>query len=483
VGAALLAAAGTASADWTFAPRVGVGVVSTDNVALQPEPLEQDEVAVRVRPGFELTNDGSGRLDAEVAYELDSMFYTEESDRDESFHNLSALALLEAVPERFFVEATGVYDQAIIDANAPIPLSNVSITDNRTDYWSADLNPYYIHPIGSSTYVRADYAYGVVRYDDADPAQGSNIDDLERRNLIGTIGTRPDNPGIAWALVYDRREVEYDRFGRYELDSAIADLRFPIGQQVTFIARGGAETDARTEARNGGLDAELWEGGLRFERSRDEFIELRAGNRFFGNTYFAEIEKGRGRGRVNLSYREQPTTIGLEQLLLPDVEQTPDGTGFQITDISNDLYVNKEFLARVTWTTARMTFRLDLRDISREFIENPVTDGEQSAAFLWEWQLGPRTTVELYAFGAKVEFPGTDVQDELRQGVVTLSRRLGRQTLVDLSYRHDRRDSDTVQQANVYRENALELMVTRWFGSAEPGGRGAARGTGTGVRR
>jgi len=485
-GALLLAgAAGIASAEWTFAPRIGVGAVTTDNVALAPEGLEEDELALRVRPGFVLTNDDSGRLDAEINYELDSLFYTEDGDRDESFHNLAAQGLLEAVPRRFFIAGSAVYDQAIIDADAPIPLSNVSITTNRADYWSADVNPYFIQEIGSNLYARADYAFGVVRYDDVDPAQGSNVDDLERRNVIGTFGTRPDNPGIAWAVIYDSQVVDYDRFGQYELESAIADIRFPVGQQWMLIGRGGVETDATTDARTGGLEADLWEAGIRFERSRDEFIELRAGNRFFGNTYFVEIEKGRGRGRINLSYNEQPTTIGLEQLLLPDVEQTPgEGPGFQITDLSDDLYVNKELAARLSWSTARMTFGLDLRDIKREYLENDVTDGEQSAGFSWNWQLGPRTIVELYAFHATVEFPGTDVEDELKQGVVTLSRRLGRQTLVDLSFRHDRRDSDTVQQANVYRENAVELMLTRWFGTAEPDMRGPGRGgSSRGIRR
>jgi hypothetical protein len=481
---ALAGAAGIASAEWNFAPRIGVGAVTTDNVALQPDGLEQDELAVRLRPGFMLTNEDSGRLDAEVTYELDALFYTEDSDRDESFHNLAAQGLLEAVPRRFFIQGSAVYDQAIIDASAPIPLSNVSITSNRADYWSADVNPYFIQEIGSSLYARADYAFGAVRYDDVDPAQGSNVDDLERRNVIGTFGTRPDNPGIAWTAVYDSQVVDYDRFGQYELESAIADVRFPVGQQWVLIGRGGVETDATIDARTGGLEADLWEAGLRFERSRDEFIEVRAGNRFFGNTYFAEIEKGRGRGRINLSYNEQPTTIGLEQLLLPDVEQTPgQGPGFQITDLNDDLYVNKELAARITWRTARMTFGLDLRDIKREYLENDFTDGEQSVGFSWNWQLGPRTTVELYGFGATVEFPGTEVEDELKQGIVTISRRLGRQTLVDLSFRHDRRDSDTVQQANVYRENAVELMLTRWFGNAQPDMGGASRGGSRGIRR
>ena len=470
-----LSAAPLAVAQWTVVPRVSTGVVHTDNVALQPPAFAQDETAARINPGLSVRKEG-GRLNVDLSYELDALFYSEDSDRNESFHNFNAQGEFEVMPRRFWIAGNAVYDQTILTASEPIPLSNVSITSNRSDYWSAEINPYWIEDFGNWSQLRVDYRYGQIAYEDADVLQGSNVDDLERNEVGVRLGSQPDRPGLDWDVTYRTQRIDYQTFGDFQLDSAIADLRYPIGRQWWLIARGGAETDARTDARDGGLQSEIYEAGIRYELGRGEYAEIRAGRRFYGNTLFASIEKSSGRFNANLEYNENPTTVGLEQLLLPDVINNPTGPGFELTDLTNDLYINKELVLALSYTASRMRVDLEGRRIKREFIDSGDDDEERGAGLTVSYRLGPRTSVELYAYRAQIGFPGTTVEDRITQAALSASRRFGRQSLLDLTFRYDRRDSDTVQQANVYREKAVELTFTRWFGRGEASERDSRRG-------
>jgi len=455
------------SADWTFAPEVTVAGTYTDNFALAPDGLEESDFVTEARPSFSLEAEGT-RFNADIDYQYQHFFFAENSERDESYHNLSAVTNTAVVPERLMLALNGAYGQTLIDPREPIPVSNVLVSGNLTDFWSADAAPSYRQPIGARHTAQADYSYGVVRYPDFDLSQGNNVDSVDRQRYGLTVGTNDDEPGVQWSAAARRIQADYEDFDTFKTDEAVVRVAVPLGRTLQLIVRGGMESDVEEDPRGGGLDEEFWEAGAAWEPSGRNRFEARIGERFFGTTYFAQWDMDGARLDANVTYQEAPTTLSIEQLNPQRVlVRNGSNPGFDIVALTNDVYVNKEGTAQLSWALARSEIVLTARDVRREYINTDDEDRESGAGLAWYWRLGPRTQINAGVYAGRVEFRDTDVTDKLAQATIGAVRRLGERTLLGITLRHDQRRSNTVQQDNEYTEQAATLTFTRVFGRGQ----------------
>ena len=463
--AAAIAAATTArAADWTFEPEITVGGTYTDNFALAEEGLEESDFVTELRPSFSLSAQGQ-RFDADIDYQYQHFIFADASDRNESYHNLAAVTSTQVVPERLIFDLNAAYGQMLIDPREPIPVSNVLVSGNLTNFWSADAAPSFRQPLGSRHRLRLDYSYGVVRYPDFDLSQGNNVDSVDRQRYVAAIGTNEDEPGFQWFLGARRIQADYQDFDTFKDDDVTAMLRIPLSRQLTFIGRGGMESDVEEDPRGGGLDEPFWEAGFRWQPGARNQFEARVGSRFFGSTYFFVWNMDGARLDANVTYQEAPTTLSIEQLNPRRVlVRTGANPGFDVVGLTNDVYINKEGTAQISWGLARSEIVLTARDVRREYVTTSEQDRESGAGLAWYWRLGPRTQVNVGAYGGRITFRGTGITDRLAQGTLGATRLLGERTLLSLSFRYDQRRSNTVQQANEYTEQAVTLMLTRVFG-------------------
>lgn len=462
-GAAFAATCGYAHAV-EFVPELTIGGTYTDNVTLAPEGLEESEFVTEIRPSFTLTQEGA-RFQADVDYQMQYFNFSEDSDRNQTFHNLAATTRSVLAPERLFLELNGGYGQSLIDPQASIPVSNVILSDNLTDYWTVDANPYYIQNFGSRTELRLDYEYGIVRYPDFDISLGNNVDSFDREAYEVQLGTPDDETGVEWTADYRHQVAKYEDFDKFQYDLATLRIAVPAGRTFALVGRYGMESNVQEDSRGGGLDDDLWEAGFRWQPSPRNALEAMVGDRFYGNTYSFSWRMEGSRLRADVSYNEAPTTFSLEQLN-PNrvlVQNGPNPT-FDVIALSPDVYINKEGVAELAWTLARSEVLLRARDVRREYITTPGEERESGAGLGWYWRFGPRTQLNLGGYVARINFLGTDVEDKIRQGTIGVSRLLGQRTIMDLSFRYDRRQSTSVQQANEYTEQAVMLTITRSFG-------------------
>jgi len=137
---------------------------------------------------------------------------------------------------------------------------------------------------------------------------------------------------------------------------------------------------------------------------------------------------------------------------------------FDIVSLNADVYINKELEAELSYAMPRSELLFRGRDVRREYLNDSDDERETGFGLGWYWRLGPRTQLFGSLYGARIDFRGTDVVDKLAQVSAGVSRLLGQKTLVNLNGRYDRRRSNTVQQANVYTEQAIVLSFTRSFG-------------------
>lgn len=465
LASALAAGCGVAqAASWEFAPQLTVGATYTDNVELAPEGLDESEFVTEIRPSLVLRRDG-GRFDAELGYQLQHFMFSRDSDRNESYHNLTLSSSSELLTERFYLDVNGGYGQAIVDPERPIPVSNVLLSGNLTDYWSADFNPYWVQRIGARTQLRVDYNWGVVRYPDFDLSAGNNLDSFDRQAVGVRLESQRNEPGLQWSLEYRAQRADYEDFDTFKYDTAAAMLGVPVSRQLALVGRFGMESEVQDDPRRGGLDAEFWEAGFRWEPSARNRLEARVGDRFFGDTYYFSWEMQGSRLNTSVSYNEAPTTFSLEQLN-PTRILIRDGPTpvYDIIALTSDVYVNRELVADAVWTAPRSEILLRARDVRREYITTPGDDRESGIGLGWYWRLGPRTQLSTMVYGGRIEFRNTTVRDELTQVALGVSRLLGPRTLLDLSFRYDQRRSNTQQRSNEYTERAVVLTFTRSFG-------------------
>ena len=141
VAIAALCASAAVHAENEFQPRVGITAIWLDNPQLvsSDQPKDEDFIA-QISPGFRWSHEGQ-RLSAFTDYEAQALFYESDSDRDEVFHRGTANLNLEAIPEWFFVEVGGQYQQSIIDPRQPTNQQNLFDVGNTADVGSARVAP------------------------------------------------------------------------------------------------------------------------------------------------------------------------------------------------------------------------------------------------------------------------------------------------------------------------------------------------------
>src|SRR6056297_2152589 len=93
-----LAMSPAGAANWDFTPRVALGQTWTDNVSLAADGFEESEWITEFTPGFLLEVEGQ-RVDAEVNYDLQSLWYADNSDFNETYHQLDGVGEFVLWPE------------------------------------------------------------------------------------------------------------------------------------------------------------------------------------------------------------------------------------------------------------------------------------------------------------------------------------------------------------------------------------------------
>ena len=468
IAVAATAAMTAQAADWTVEPEFALAGTYTDNVALAPEGLEEEDFVTEIRPAISFEAEGT-RFEADIDYQFQYFSFAEDSDRDTSYHNFAGTTTTQIAPDRFWFDLNGAYGQTLVDPTEPIPVSNVLVSDNLTDFWSLDAAPTFRQPLGDRTRLLLAYAYGIVRYPEFDLSIGNNVDSVDRQRYAIELGSEDEDEGrFGWQLGARRVQADYEDFDRFRQDEAGADLRIALSREIALVGRGGYESDVEEDPRGGGLDEDYWEAGFQWEPSGRNRLEARAGQRYYGNTYFFQWDMNGARFDANVLYQEAPTTLAIEQLNPNRVlVRTGSNPGFDIVALTNDVYINKEGTAVLSWGLSRSELVLTARDVRREYINTDDEDHESGAGLAWYWRLGPRTQLTGGVYGGRVEFRGTDVTDKLRQATLGIARRLGARTLIDLTLRYDERRSNAVQEGNEYTEQAAVLTFTRVFGRNE----------------
>ena len=445
------------AADWTFSPRVLLGQLYLDNVRLAPDGFEQSEWITELKPGFTLTGESS-RSRLEIDYDLQRLWFWDDSQFNDTFHQLDGSGTLVLVPQNFFIDGFARFNQNTIDTRDRITFGNYAFNDNRTDVLAFGASPYHEARLGNWAESLVAYQYSGVRYpnagaDDADFL----LEDSDTQTVWAKLGSPAAARDLSWSMGGMRTVTEFDEADDFKYDQVELELGVPVSQRLRLTGTVGRESAVDEDSTQGGLDASLWSAGFQWEPSALQSLEARAGRRFYGTAYEANWRRRGSNGEFRLIYLEQPTT---SSGLLGGFGGIGPGTQpGNIGNLDTRVFVLKRLTASASYQLTRSFFDLQVYSDRREFQdEEGGTEESRGAVLSYSWDVLVRTRFGASAKWEVQEFEGGE--SDIGDFSVSVTRDISRTLSGGVRATHLLQNSD---QFDDWRANLVSIFVEAQF--------------------
>jgi hypothetical protein len=441
-----------------FTPRVTAGVTWTDNVRASSSN-EESEFIVVLEPGFHLSSE-SARTQLDLDYSAQGLWYADNSDLNDVFHNLYGTGLFTLVPNHFFLDAFARYDQVHIDPGGRLTSGNLIRTGNRSDAAVYGLSPWYQTRFGRWAEATARYRYQAVNYTNTDPTS-FRVRDSDTHSVSAQLGSLRGRPGLSWLTSASYSWTDYDQAGEFEYGRAALDLGYPVGPRTRLTGTFGVESDVANDPAAGGFDAEFWYLGVQWEPTALQSVEARVGNRFYGTAYDFSWARRGARGDLSVSYSENPTTPN-QSLFTGDGAFSGGRPGTPWLDAG--VYLSKRLNGRLTYRLARTELsalvyaeRRERLDDDPLLLRDDRVAGVQLGA---DWAVAPRTVFNLSTRYEQRDARADDRSSDLIELSASLRRDLTAQMYAEARAGHAQRNLATRDD---YQVNAVSIYVGMTF--------------------
>lgn len=492
-----LVCSSAAKADWLFNPYVSLQGIYTDNLRLTPADEAESDFIIDLSPGFTLQRETS-RFNLDVDYAMQNLFYTRNSNENETTHQLTGDATLEFWRDRLFVNVNGLVDQYIIDPQNLTGSDNINITNNLTDVYAFRINPYWQEDFGGYADFFTGYSYDLVRY-----SQGAADSDIQTLNVRLNSGRRFTT--LDWQLSYSNQQIDSSNIEQDPNNTAANNDRENFLGEITYSfsdvwavnGRFGYE-DNNLDGNVNGVNGSFWSLGatwtpsryitatvlygpddkeitLQYNPSARTSISVSRRDRSVGLTtgvVWAGIFRHRTRYSVwSASYTDNNVSGGT--LIFDDpladfeddsddpddlIAEIPDGTDLTLT--SSD-FRRKRFETRFTYTRARTSLSINGYLEKRTFDTN---EDEEVYGFgaAFNRNFGPRTLATLSTTWSNNESndQGIIQESDLWTFQGSLRHVFSDEFTGSLGYRFSEQNSNTGLN---YQENRIFLLMQIQF--------------------
>ena len=456
--AALCAAPGASAADWEFEPRASVGLTWLDNVDLAPSGLEESETVFELKPGFLLQGSGP-RVDARLDYDAQGLWFSDKSDLDDVYHQANGRATFVVMERQLFIDGSLRFDQQNIDPSRSLANSNFVNSSNRADTLVYAVSPYHVGRWGSRVESLLRVRHQGVRYSNFDRST-FRLEDADTNSASLSLGSPRDRRGFSWRVNGSTSTTEYETAPDFAYDRVSLDLGVPVGLRTRLTATAGQESDFVADREQGGLDESFWYVGAQWQPSELQSLEIKVGDRYYGNAYEVRWSRRGSRGTLGLDYTEEPTTssgvLGDDDVFQPGFR--PGG----LPGLDTRVFLRKRLSGRAGYEFARS--RLGFRVFSEERVfEEGDTDSERNhgLALSYDWQLAARMNLGVLGEWEQRQFAGQDREDDLVELGLRLSRQLTRSVSTVLAVSRFARDSNV--DGAEYEVNRVSLNFEARF--------------------
>jgi len=515
VTSCLLSSAILAEGEWHVEPSLKVASTYSDNIDL--EPNGQSDLVLEVSPGISVNRAGR-RLSVNLDYSLQNLVYLDDSDLDESNHQLSTDLNTEILTDTLFLDFTSSISQQLTNRRASGSSDGISGSDNFSDVFTYSISPYWQQHLGDVADFELRYTYDMVKSDDS---AGSG-DDSDSNGVSFDIQNGSATGRINWNISYDNQQISYDDGGKSDTESTNARIGYQLTQSLnTFVSLTDEDNEFSGDRGDDEPDDSTYGGGFTWTPSQDfsltalynkrsdprpnedetfasgdvfwaptarTDINFGFGSRFFGDTYNATVNHRTRWTRWNFSYDEgvsdfrslalqrsliacPANAINIAQcrVLAPGEALQPGelllGSNQGLASVLNvnitdDTFINETAQASVSIVGARNTVTLALTDTKRTFVSDNATEEETSVDLSWTYQFAPRTDSRVTIGRTESQFDDGEEDDFMRYAW-RITTEIGGSSIFYVEAQVNERDSNVL--ADRYDENRLTVSFEKFF--------------------
>jgi hypothetical protein len=514
--APLLASSVVLAGQWRIVPNLYLAETYTDNVELSPPGNEESDFITQVTPGVVLFGRGA-RFSTQLSYQLQTLTYADDSDRNQINHQLRAVDQREWIDNFFFTDALA----SIRQENSSLRQITVNNeVGNQEDVRTFLVSPYIQSRIGTYADYELRYTYDYAE-SSASELSGSQANRLLARVNSG-LGYQPRGPRyqarrppltvlprqhFAWGLEYSKEEISYDNAEDVTRDRTLADLQYLLTPRIALLGTVGYEdNDFVTLPGEEEPEGSFWSAGFAWTPTPRTQIEARVGERFFGDTKSLAVVSQARRVHWRITYTEDVTTTR-ENFFLPATGSTASFLDSQLQSTISDpveraqavqeiiaarglppsilteqnffteeFFLQKAFRASVGWDGRRNRIFADIFHVTSEQQSANRTSNvlfgstdfalsqeieQRGGGVLWSLRLGPRTTTNVDLGYTRNDFTDISRTDDYITARANITRQM-RQNLVGMvEVRRQELDSDAADSD--YKENAITVSLRMIF--------------------
>lgn len=453
---------------WDFTPRVSLSQDYSDNINLAPPGEEDSEFITQLNSGFSLNRDG-GRARARLGYNLQSLFYWQDSNDSALFHQFFGDGRVDVVPEQFYIDSAASFSQRQLTRERA-GADNLNLDNNRGDVLTFRISPVYIQQFG-------DLATGQLRYSyDRVDSLDTEANNSQRNNVSLAINSGPQFTRFGWGVSVNYSQTDFDDDASSTQKNAELLGRWAVTDRLDLFAVLGYEQD-EFDQDNGRSDPDgiIWRLGSTYIPNDRTSIEAFFGERFFGTTYGATARHRLRNSQFTLDYTESVTSVNqfeIDQTIPRGVNATieesliVDGEPFlfdlESPGLRSGSFVSKRLSAAYTGQRQKLGWGLRLFHEQRDFEVSNDSEEAQSFAGNLSWQWRPRTSVFANASLQESTFAGQDGEETLYSTRLGISRQFGRQVSASVQYSYRDLDSSRLGDDG-YQENRVSATLQKTF--------------------
>ena len=463
-----LAAQSVSAAGWEIRPIISATGTYSDNIELSSTDEDSDFVTA-ITPELSVSRKAS-RYEVDFDYMMQNLFYAEDSDRNETFHKLDFLSSAEIIRNFFFLEASAGIAQVLEDSQRQSTVRNINATGNTTDVFDAGITPSIEWDLGGYATAAASYNYAIRDFDEeSDIVNGAgDIEDSERNEVIGSLGNFGLGDKFGWQVQYQRSHVDFDERPNITLERVEGEIAYELSRALTVLGTYGHENNNYAEnIAADDAEGDYWDAGLSYQISPRNLIEVRRGERFFGNTWSGRWEYSGRILQLSAAYSEDITSDALEPAR--ELGTTPEFSRSDIdTDAPSDrtsVFESNRVDLGAIMTLAKTRFSLSVFQEDREFQDTLREEEAYGALFEILWQFGPRTSLRYDLFWEKEKFDdpvaiGDRTTENSFDTGVTIERLLTPRTRANIEYAYSEGDTGNDDE---FEANIISLGIAHEF--------------------
>ena len=440
----LLPAASQAA--WRLEPFIETRAAYSDNAEFEDD--EDSDFILQLNPGASIRKD-EGRLLVRLDYLLQNFYSFNDSDLS-SDHSLDAFSTWEAIKDHFFIDAFATITQVLVDTTGTISTSNINNTGNTTDETTVGIEPKWVQRIGGFAEAEVAYLYEVQRFEDESDEDGvdGDIDNSDRQRFLATLRNPDEDDRIDWGLRHQDEKVDFDDSDTVEFKRSQADLGIEIFTRLEIVGSYGYENnDFEVDPSVADTDDTFWDAGFIFGLGEFTALEVRRGERFFGNTWFGDFTIAGSKLAFNATYEED---IGVQnasvttRTFLDEPATINNDVNTDVPGDRNSVFESKRWDVSGSYRVAKSTFTLSAFDDDVVFLDTLDEEQTTGISFQWDWRLSGVSALQslIQWQDSEDEFDGIQDDSDFTELSVRYIRALSPKTDFDAGIVYTEGDGD-----------------------------------------